>query len=153
MISRETNRKKEKRKKEDKPLTILSGSVPGFPLPLIVTVLEEPPPPALLQHACLEHLSPKTREKPLLGLVLFRDHLNVVSRFEEQRVRVRDRRKHHGGDFMRRRSRRRRNCRRCGAQGGQPRGPHGCDLREIRALGEREEGRWRRRRRKRRRRW
>ena len=67
------------------PPAIPSGSFCGLPLPPIMTVLEEPPSPALLQHAGPEHLSPEPRQKLLLRLVFLGDYLDVVRRFEEKR--------------------------------------------------------------------
>lgn len=78
------------------------GSFAGLALLLLLLVLEEPSPLALLNDSGSHDLSPEAVEQPLLRLVLFHHHLHVVRRPEEQRLRVRVGRVCHGGHLRQR---------------------------------------------------
>lgn len=78
------------------------GSFAGLALLLLLLVLEEPSPLALLNDSGSHDLSPEPVEEPLLRLVLVHHHLHVVRRPEEERVRMRVGRVRHGGQLRRR---------------------------------------------------
>lgn len=68
------------------PLSVPSRSFAGFPLDLIVFVLEEPSASTLLKHTGFENFLPEAIDDSVFGLVVAHYDLDVIRRFEVKRV-------------------------------------------------------------------
>lgn len=91
--------KKVQNKVKAKPFLITLSCITSPSLLLVLFVLKVSPSFAFLDNSCSHHFPSKSIHQPFFRFVIFDKHLHVVSRTEEERVRVSKRRAYHRSEF------------------------------------------------------